>query len=82
MRYRARYLFARGCWLILIEFTVVRFGWAFSFKIDYLVLQVIFAIGVSMIILAALVHLPRWAIATFGLALIVGHDLFDGIKAQ
>ena len=45
----SRYLFARGCWLILIEFTVVRFGWTFSFKIDYLVLQVIFAIGVSMI---------------------------------
>jgi uncharacterized membrane protein len=78
----SRYLFARGCWLILIEFTVVRFGWTFSFKIDYLVLQVIFAIGVSMIILAALVHLPRWAISTFGLALIVGHDLFDGIKAE
>jgi uncharacterized membrane protein len=45
----SRYLFTRGCWLVLIEFTVVRFGWTFSFKIDYLVIQVIFAIGVSMI---------------------------------
>ncbi len=78
----SRYLFTRGCWLVLIEFTVVRFGWTFSFKIDYLVIQVIFAIGVSMIALAALVHLPRWAIATFGLALIAGHNLFDGIKAE
>ncbi|MFZ2081277.1 MAG: heparan-alpha-glucosaminide N-acetyltransferase domain-containing protein, partial [Xanthobacteraceae bacterium] len=57
----SRYLFARGCWLVLIEFSVVRFGWTFSFKIDYLVIQVIFVIGASMIVLAALVHLPRWA---------------------
>jgi uncharacterized membrane protein len=78
----SRYLFARGCWLVVLEFTVVRFGWTFSFRIDYLVIQVIFAIGVSMIALAALVHLPRWAIATFGLALIAGHNLFDGIKAE
>jgi uncharacterized membrane protein len=78
----SRYLFTRGCWLVLIEFTVVRFGGTFSFQIDYLVLQVIFAIGVSMIMLAALVHLPRWAIAAMGLALIAGHNLFDGIKAE
>jgi uncharacterized membrane protein len=78
----SRYLFARGCWLIVLEFTVVRFGWTFSFRIDYLGIQVIFAIGVSMIALAALVHLPRWAIGTVGLALIAGHNLFDGIKAE
>jgi uncharacterized membrane protein len=78
----SRYLFTRGCWLVIIEFTVVRFGWTFSFKIDYLVIQVIFAIGASMITLAALVHLPRWAIATVGLSLIAGHNLFDGIKAE
>ena len=78
----SRYLFTRGCWLVLIEFTVVRFGWTFSFKFDHFVIQVIFAIGASMITLAALVHLPRWAIATVGLALIAGHNLFDGIKAE
>src|SRR5215469_15755501 len=77
----SRYLFTRGCWLVLLEFTVVRVGWTFSFKIDYLVIQVIFAIGASMISLAALVYLPRWAIATVGLALIAGHNFFDGIKA-
>src|SRR6516164_6965387 len=78
----SRYLFTRGCLLVLIEFTVVRFGWTFSFNIDYLAILVIFAIGASMITLAALVHLPRWAIAIFGLALIAGHNLFDGIKAE
>jgi uncharacterized membrane protein len=33
-------------------------------------------------LLAAFVHLPRWAIAADGLALIAGHNLFDGIKAE
>src|SRR5215813_290605 len=51
----SRYLFTRGCWLVLLEFTVVRFGWTFSFKFDHFVIQVIFAIGASMIALAALV---------------------------
>jgi uncharacterized membrane protein len=77
----SRYLFTRGCWLVLLEFTIVRFGWTFSFKIDYLAIQVIFAIGLSMIACAALVHLPRWAIATVGLVLIAGHNSFDGVKA-
>ena len=78
----SRYLLTRGCWLVLIEFTVVRFGWTFSFKFDHLVVQVIFAIGAAMIALAALVRLPRWAIATVGLAMIVGHNMFDSIKAE
>ena len=76
-----RYLFTRGCWLVLVEFTVVRLGWSFNFHFDHLVLQVIFAIGVSMIVLAALVHLPRWTIATVGIVMISGHNMFDAIKA-
>jgi uncharacterized membrane protein len=44
-------------------------------------MQVIFAIGVSMIALAALVHLPRWAIATIAIVMIAGHNMLDGVKA-
>ena len=76
----SRYLLTRGLWLVLIEFTVVRLGWTFSFDVSTSSTQVIFAIGASMIALAALVHLPRWAIATVGLGMIVGHNLLDGIK--
>jgi uncharacterized membrane protein len=76
-----RFLLTRGIWLALIELTVVRFGWSFSVHFNHFVVQVIFAIGASMIALAGLVYLPRWAIAAIGLIMIAGHNLFDGIKA-
>jgi uncharacterized membrane protein len=78
----SRFLLTRGAWLVLIEFTVVRLGWTFSFEPNYLVTQVIFAIGASMLALAALIHLPRWAIAAVGIAMIATHNMFDGIKAE
>src|SRR5262249_13660755 len=78
----SRYLFTRGLWLVLIEFTVVRLGWTFSFHFDHLVVQVIAAIGASMIALSALVYLPRWAMATTGIVMIAGHNMLDGIKAE
>ena len=46
------------------------------------VAQVIWAIGGSMIALAALVHFPRWAIAAVAVVMIAGHNLFDGIRAN
>ena len=78
----SRFLLTRGLWLVLIEFTVVRLGWTFSFHFDRLVTQVIFAIGVSMMALALLVYLRPWAIAGVAIALIAGHNILDGIKAE
>jgi uncharacterized membrane protein len=78
----SRFLLTRGLWLILIEFTVVGFGWNLTLGGDLFIAQVIWAIGASMIVLAALVHLPRWAIATVGLVMIAGHNLLDGIRAE
>src|ERR1700741_3434612 len=45
-------------------------------------MQVIWVIGCAMLVLAALIHLPRWAIATFALTMILGHNLLDGIEAS
>ena len=78
----SRFLLTRGLFLIVMEFTVVRMGWSFSLVPHYLVAQVIWAIGVSMVVLAALVHLPHWAVATFAIALIGGHNLLDNIRAD
>ena len=76
------FLFTRGLWLILLELTVVRcFG--FQFNVDYRVtmLLVFWALGWSMIALSALVHLPLPVVTAFGVALIAGHNLFDGVRS-
>jgi uncharacterized membrane protein len=77
----ARFLLSRGLWLVLMELTVVRTAWTFNVAYDFLFLQVIWAIGWAMVVLAALVYLPRWAVATFALAMILGHNLLDGVEA-
>lgn len=77
----SRFLFVRGFWLILIEFTLIRFGWTFDLGFHRWTAGVIFAIGASMVVLAALVWLPRWAIAAVALAMIAGHNLLDGVNA-
>jgi uncharacterized membrane protein len=78
----SRFLVTRGLFLILLEFTVIRVGWTFSFGFDQLVAGVIWVIGASMIALAALVYLPRPAIAIVAVAIIAGHNLLDGIRAD
>jgi len=81
-RQLSRFLLTRGIWLVLIELTLVRLAWTFSFDLGYFFSQVIFAIGASMIALSALVFLPRSAVAAIALALIAGHNLLDPINAE
>jgi uncharacterized membrane protein len=72
----------RGLWLVIMELTIVRIvGW---FNVDYLEffaeLQVIWAIGVSMMVLALLVRLPPVAVGLLGAAVVVAHNTLDGIS--
>jgi uncharacterized membrane protein len=79
----SRFLFTRGLWLVVLEVTLMSLVWTFNFRYDHgLFLQVIWAIGVSMMVLAALVHLPLRAIAIFSVVMICGHNLFDGVEPQ
>lgn len=74
------FLFQRGLWLIFLEATVVSFSWDFS--VPYLILfQVIWAIGVAMIVLSGLVWLPQPLVCGIGLAIILGHNLLDRVTA-
>jgi uncharacterized membrane protein len=75
------FLLTRGLWMLVLELTVIRFGWAFNFDWHYHWGAVFWAIGWSMIVLAGLVFLPRWAVVAFGLIVIVGHNATDNLKA-
>jgi uncharacterized membrane protein len=79
----SRFLFTRGLWLIVLEVTVIRL--AVTFNVDYRFvggLQVIWVLGVSMIVLAALIHLPLRVVGGFGVAMIALHNLLDGVRVQ
>jgi uncharacterized membrane protein len=78
----SRFLLIRGFWLILIDLTLIKFGWRFEVDLYRLSAGVIFVIGASMVALAALVWLPRWAIAGVTLVLLGGHNLLDGVRAE
>ena len=79
----SRFLLSRGLWLVLLECTVITFAWYFTTRMTLgVVAQVIWAIGGSMVVLAGLVHLPRAAVAVFGAALVLGHNLLDGVAPE
>ena len=74
-----RALILRGLWLIALEVTVVGFGWSFGFGMP--IFQVIWVIGVSMIVLAGLQWLPLPVVGAFGVIVVFGHNLLDRIHA-
>ncbi len=76
------YLFTRGLWLVFVELVIVNFGWTFDTTYSFLILQVIWAIGVGMMVLAALVFLPTPVIFAIGIALVFGHNLLDSFTVQ
>jgi uncharacterized membrane protein len=71
------WLVKRGFWLVFLEFTVVKFGWFFTLNYNHLELMVIWAIGVSMITLAAAIHLPKKLLFALGILLVAGHNTLD-----
>jgi uncharacterized membrane protein len=75
----AGFLFKRGLFLVALELTVINFAWTASFPPKVVYLQVIWAIGLSMLALAVLVRLPRTVLAVLGLAIVAGHNLFDAL---
>jgi uncharacterized membrane protein len=77
----ARFLAARGVWLVVLELTVVTFAWQLAFTGWYF-LQVIWAIGIGMLVLSALVFLPARVVGLVGLAIVAGHNALDSFAPE
>jgi uncharacterized membrane protein len=71
------FLIKRGFWLVFVELIIITFGWTFNPFFNLLIMQVIWAIGVSMILMGLLVLLPYKIIFAIGLLIVAGHNLTD-----
>jgi uncharacterized membrane protein len=76
------FLVKRGFWLVLVEMLVITLGWTFDPLYHTFILQVIWVIGMSMIILGVLVWLPLPVIFAIGFVIVFGHNLLDGPEAE
>lgn len=73
------FLFKRGLWLVFVEIIIINFAWKFDLNFTHIGLQTIWSLGISMIVLAGLIHFPKKMILVFSLLIIFGHNLLDNI---
>ncbi|TYA65985.1 DUF1624 domain-containing protein [Seonamhaeicola marinus] len=77
-----KFLITRGFWLIFLAVFVNNFLWKFDVSYSFIILQVIWAIGLCMILLSVTVYLPVKYILAIGAILVIGHNALDGITMQ
>ncbi|MGE7957600.1 DUF1624 domain-containing protein [Pseudomonas sp. NPDC089530] len=73
------FLLKRGLFLVFLELTFVCFAWNAEFPPRTLWLQVIWCIGLCMIVLAGLLHFKRGWLIVLGVAIVAGHNLLDDV---
>jgi uncharacterized membrane protein len=71
------FLVKRGLWLIFAEFVIIAFAWTFIPTLNIIPMQVIWAIGISMVLLGLIIHLPFKLILILGVVIVFGHNLLD-----
>lgn len=74
-----KFLFTRGLWLIILALVVNNLLWKFDITYSFIILQVIWAIGLCMILLSFVIFLPIRALLFIGLILVAGHNFLDNI---
>ena len=80
----SRFLVTRGLWLIFLEVTLLRVILLsqVSYRGEIVILFILWAIGCSMITLAALIYLPVRVLTVLSVAIIALHNLLDPIPAS
>jgi len=78
-----QFLLKRGLWLVLLQVTWVQcLGWKMNFHFDEIPLEVIWVLGVSMIVLSGLIFLPWRLTLLSALAVVSLHNTVDGIPPE
>lgn len=78
----SHFLWTRGAWLLFLEFTIVRFGVMANLYYDFTMVQVIYTIGASMIVMSGLLYLKDQTLFILGVVIVAGHNLLDYAVVQ
>ena len=80
----SRFLLTRGLWLIFLELTLLRFVFFLDYHLTnaFILLNVLWMLGLSMIVLAVLIYVPRRALIVLSIVTIIGHNLLDNVAAS
>ncbi len=73
------FLLTRGVWLIIAELFILSLERTFNPSYPFFNLQVIFAIGVCMIVLSAVIYMRPGFILALSILFIAGHNLLDHV---
>ena len=76
------FLLKRGIWLIFVELIIVNFGWTFDIYFSSFTFGVIWCLGISMIVLSAIIHLKMNHILIISLLILFGHNLLDTVSIK
>jgi uncharacterized membrane protein len=74
------FLIKRGLWLILFELVFVTFAITTNPQYNIVILQVIWVIGLSMILMALLVRAPLIVFGIIGGIIVFGHNILDFVQ--
>lgn len=75
------FLFKRGLWLVFVEIIIITFGLTFNPFFNFVILQVIWAIGCSMILLALFSRISYKLVLVTGFLIVLFHNIFDFLPA-
>jgi uncharacterized membrane protein len=76
------FLVKRGILLVFLELVVVNFAWVGVYPPPVLYLQVIWVIGLAMIVLGLVHKLPMKLIAGVGFVIVFGHNLLSSLSFE
>ncbi|MEP7236365.1 MAG: heparan-alpha-glucosaminide N-acetyltransferase domain-containing protein [Ferruginibacter sp.] len=71
------FLISRGFWLIFVDLTIMSLGLTANIHFSFFVLETLWSIGASMVILGLVIRLPFNLILALGLLIFFGHNLLD-----